>query len=388
MTQTDELYQGREQSRVKHYLLETYLTDLFFKVAQSRKGSMTAINFIDGFSGPWKTQDETNYVDTSFRLAIATFRKVRDNLLELNKERFIVRFIFCEKRKARHQELLKAVADDKDVEIHCIHGEFEDNLGEISGLCKNDFTFTFIDPTGFNIRTKEIASFLGARYGEFLLNYMADHVNRFVEREGLEDAYGSLLADPKWYGRINSPEMTGMKNEEKILVVLRERLKELGCADYVIDFPVLRPREDRIQFRLLLGTRNPSGVSVFRTAQKKAEQFQASVREKIKQDEKTGPDLFNPNEIAAHDLQSDGIDGTMAMQMAPARIDEFLKQRGGQVKYSELIAPILETERLTEAKLKKVLVNMRKMGVIEFELPPGKRVPQMATMIYSGSDLI
>ncbi len=375
----DELYKGREQSQIKHFILKRYLTTMAFKVAQSRAGRLTAINYVDGFSGPWQTQDDAGYEDTSFRQAITILREVRSELAKARTANLPIRFIFCEKNTKRYQKLTAAVANDTDLEIHCIPGQFEEKLDDISRICSDGFTFSFIDPTGFKIGTTAISNFLSTHRGEFLWNYMADHANRFLTRDGLEEAYGSLLADQKWVDRIYDPALSGLKNEEKILFVLRARLKELDCADYILDFPVFRPRQNRVQFRLLFGTRHSAGVSVFRDAQKKAEQFQATKREEIKQ-EVAGPLLITPEMHADSFLERDGIDGTLAKSDASRRIASFLDENG-IAHYSDLIAPILETERLTATGLKAVLAKMQNAGQVHFELPPRKRVPQDNTEI-------
>lgn len=379
MPEQDELYRGREQSQIKHFILKCYLTSMAFKVAQSRKGQLTAINYVDGFSGPWETQDKTDYEDTSFRQAIGVLREVRTELAELRGTRLPIRFVFCEKDPDRYKRLNAAVASDTDVDIHCIPGQFEENLGRISGICANGFTFTFIDPTGFKLATNEISKFLQTQRGEFLWNYMADHANRFLTRAGLEEAYGSLLAEQKWTDRINDTTLATLRNEEKVLVVLRDRLRELDCAKYILDFPVFRPRQNRVQFRLLFGTRHAAGVAVFRDVQKKAELFQATKREELKQ-ESGGPLLITPEMHAESFLHTEGIDGSAARSAARERITACLAENG-PISFGRLIAPVLETERLTETALKDVLVEMRKEEQIAFALPQRKRKPQSETVI-------
>jgi three-Cys-motif partner protein len=382
MADQENYYSGREQSQIKHFLLERYLTDMSFKVALSQPDVLTAINYVDGFSGPWGTRDEADYSDTSFGQAIIVLKKVRSELQRLKHERLPVRFVFCEKNRTRHGNLVKAVSEERSLDIRCLHGRFEEKLKDISAICRNGFTFTFIDPTGFKLNTIEISKFLRKHRGEFLWNYMADHANRFLTREGLEDAYGTLLADTRWMERCRDPDLSNLNNEQKILTLLRERLKELGCATYVIDFPVLRPRKNRVQYRLLFGTRSASGVSVFRSAQKKAEQFQIRLREQIKQKE-TEFSLVSPDMHAISILASEGIDGSRSSQSAPKAIISFLVT-SGPILFSHLVAPLLETERLTESGLKNVLVKMRQDGSISYSLPPKKRKPQGDTLITLG----
>ena len=73
----DSLYDGREQTLVKHFILRNYLLRLALIVGPWSK----AINYIDCFSGPWNVRSE-NYEDSSFGIAITELRKAREKLAE------------------------------------------------------------------------------------------------------------------------------------------------------------------------------------------------------------------------------------------------------------------------------------------------------------------
>jgi len=53
-------YKGKEQSFIKHRLLETYLERLFMIIGQHEN----RIRYVDCFAGPWKTESD-NLKDTS-----------------------------------------------------------------------------------------------------------------------------------------------------------------------------------------------------------------------------------------------------------------------------------------------------------------------------------
>lgn len=61
-------YSGREQTKVKHFILKRYLQALAHKIL-----TFSEITYIDGFSGPWETRTE-NFSDTSFMIAIGVLR--------------------------------------------------------------------------------------------------------------------------------------------------------------------------------------------------------------------------------------------------------------------------------------------------------------------------
>ena len=75
MDDSGQGYVGREQTFVKHYLLKHYF-ELFTHIVGSRWNSIT---YIDGFSGPWKTQD-SDYKDTSFAIAIQELRNAKTTM--------------------------------------------------------------------------------------------------------------------------------------------------------------------------------------------------------------------------------------------------------------------------------------------------------------------
>jgi len=61
---------GREPARVKHSLLEEYLPELAYRVGRT----WDSFGYVDGFAGPWKTQDPS-HADSSFAIAIDALRR-------------------------------------------------------------------------------------------------------------------------------------------------------------------------------------------------------------------------------------------------------------------------------------------------------------------------
>src|SRR5258708_1248376 len=65
-------YAGREQSFVKHVLLESYPEKLVHKVASR----YDQIAYVDGFAGPWLSANE-RFEDTSFGIALSALRRAK-----------------------------------------------------------------------------------------------------------------------------------------------------------------------------------------------------------------------------------------------------------------------------------------------------------------------
>ena len=231
---------------------------------------------MDAFAGPWRVSDE-NLSDASFDQALRTLEGVRANLGRNGVSGLKIRFCFCEKRATSVDRLRAYAEQHEQFEIHIFHDLFEDHLTAIASICKSGFTFTFIDPTGWNVRSGPIFDFLRAQNGEFLLNFMAEHVNRHAEYPQVSASFGRFLADPDWAIDFNALP-SDLSNEERIFRLLKRKMKSVRAATYLPDFPILKPRENRVKMRLILGTHSEKGLEVFRDVQNDVEHREIETR--------------------------------------------------------------------------------------------------------------
>ncbi len=86
-----EYYRGREQTYLKHFFLERYLERVAYNILSFK----TNFVYVDGFSGPWKSEDEA-FEDTSFVIALNELRIIRDGLEQLDRQ-VNMRCLFVEK---------------------------------------------------------------------------------------------------------------------------------------------------------------------------------------------------------------------------------------------------------------------------------------------------
>ncbi len=76
-----ELYAEREQTLVKHFILQKYLERFALIV-----GSFAdAITYVDCFSGPWNVRSQ-EMADSSFAIALSELRKARQALAEKSRD--------------------------------------------------------------------------------------------------------------------------------------------------------------------------------------------------------------------------------------------------------------------------------------------------------------
>lgn len=376
MTNHQEHYKGREQSYIKHSFLTQYLEMAAYRTLQ---GSTPIFNFVDAFAGPWSVADETDYSDASFDQALNTLEGVRVTLARKGLPGLKVRFFFCERNQQSADRLRSYAEKKRAFEIHVFPGTFEDNLDNVAAACKGGFTFTFIDPTGWNIDSAPVLKFLSQRHGEVLFNFMAENINRHAGYEGVSKSVGRFLAASDWKDEFNGLP-NDWSNEERVLHLLKQRMRMATAAQYIPDFPILKPRENRVKMRLLLGTRSAHGVSVFRDAQEKVERRQIEIRHRIQQQEEGFFSLFSDEEIAMLEQGSAGI-GCPRFQK---EVQEYVLNRLSESKsflFKKLAIEAMEAVPIRLTQFKDLLLEMRSQGRVAFDLPKTKRKPLDGTRI-------
>ena len=196
MNSNERFYDGREQTYIKHAFLRRYLELLSIKVLHA---GWDTFNYVDGFAGPWKIRDEQNYSDSSFDVATSLLSGIKEHYEQRNPGKKIkIRYVLCEKESGPAAQLREYAWQKDQLEIHVFEGKFEDNLEEIERRIPDGFTFTFIDPTSWVVRTEELCRFLKSRKGEFLFNFMTEEISRHCENEIVAGQFGDLLGDPNW----------------------------------------------------------------------------------------------------------------------------------------------------------------------------------------------
>ncbi len=377
-----DLYYNREQSFIKHLFLTKYLQTAAYKILQGRSQTF---NFVDAFAGPWKISDDAQYSDASFDQAISTLEAVRADLDERGKGGLRIRFCFCERCPNAVARLREYAAEKKPFEIYIFEGEFEANLDGIAAKLPDGFTFTFIDPTGWKIDTEKVLLFLREQKGEFMFNFMSDHINRFAGYEKVESSFDWLLAGPKWEDKFNRLPAC-WNNEQKVLHLIKEKMRTSKVATYVPDFPIMVPRIERVKMRLLLGTHSPEGLEVFRHVQEKVEKKEMEIRDGLSEGDSPQLRLFTPEHMAGLNQEQGGVGCKINQNLAEDIIVDFLKKHG-HASVGDMCNLAKEKVHIRQKQLNTLLKNMRARRVIHFDLPKGKRVPQPGSILTLASAL-
>ncbi len=368
-------YRGREQSYIKHQFLTQYLQAAAYKILLGRS---PIFNFVDAFAGPWRVSN-SDYSDASFSQALRTLEAVRADLARKGIDGLKIRLCLCERRETAVDQLTKYAESRRGLDIRIFPGSFEDNLDDIAADCHDGFTFSFIDPTGWDIRSEPILEFLKDRRGEFLLNFMAEHVNRHAKFSQVASSFGRFLADPDWSDEFYELP-SNWSNEQRVLHLLRQKIKKTGAASYVPDFPILKPLENRVKMRLLLGTHVAKGLEVFRDVQWKVEKQEIETRNQLRSEGQQQIGLFTDDEIVALQQNASGIGCPRFLRRAESQIVARLSDRGTQT-FSAIAVHVLEFVPMRLTQVKDLVNDMKIRGVLKFDLPPRKQKPQESTRI-------
>ena len=378
-----EYYRGREQTYLKHFILEHYLE----RVAHVIGYSHSEFVYVDGFSGPWKSHDE-KFEDTSFIIAIDKLKEVRTNLAKRDKHPQI-RCLFIERNDTAFESLDDAVRDVKDLEIKALCGSFEDLIRDILNFIGRSFSLVFIDPTGWTgFGMRKIEPLLRHDPGEVLINFMYDPINRFLTHPDpkIESSIDQLFGSAVWRSILVSEG----DRESAIVEAYRDSLRSTGHFQRVTSTRILKRTSDRSYFHLVYGTRHVKGLLEFRGVEKKVAEEQERVRSGAKQRhrvEQSGQqELFGSADVSS--LQSFQKERAARVQAAADALREMLRSQR-RVKYDVALAVLLERPLVWESDVKDTIGAMRRNGELEVKgLKPRERTPKLGSghsLVFSTS---
>lgn len=375
-----QLYQGREQSLAKHFILKRYLQALAFKVL--RHWDLT---YVDGFSGPWRSE-APDYSDTSFMIALNVLREAQQTIFEQTGKRRRIRCFFSESDRIAFEELSSAVAahhlPESCFEVRTFHGKFEDAISEIRDYSNQSFPIVFIDPTGWTgYPLPKIAPLFRGRKCEVLINFMYDHINRFLTHPDpvVIASLNPILGGEGWEARL-SPDL---EKGQAVELLFRETLKSTVGFEHVVSTRIDKSTADRPHFFLAYGTKDSAGLKAFREIEFGALKEHARNRSAAKarsRSERTGErDLFADHEA---DVQEATIEQIVESQkqLASNALVAFLKERG-PLRFDRLVGLLLEPFVLRETNVKDLCVGLAERGIIRNTWGARPRKPVEASLI-------
>ena len=123
---SSKFYEGKEQTYLKHFILENYLKKLCYTIGYSWN---IDVCFVDCFAGPWETECE-NYEDSSIKISLDVLKKVKKGLAENNRYANF-KAVYLEKDPDNYQTLSRILKQENEIQTVSIHGKFENKVDEI-----------------------------------------------------------------------------------------------------------------------------------------------------------------------------------------------------------------------------------------------------------------
>lgn len=375
-----DLYTGREQTFVKHLILQNYL-ERFAIIVGSQWDTLT---YVDCFSGPWKVKSE-EFKDTSFAIALEQLRKAREVHRERTGRTLSLRCFFLEKTLSAYKRLKHYTDQIDDVEIETKRKKLENAIEDIINFVQeggpNSFPFIFIDPTGWSgFAMETITPLLQLNPAEVLINFMTEHIRRFIEspQKQTQESFVRLFGSGQFKDTLRGLEEKD--REDTLVTAYSESVKRVGEFGYTSSAIVLHPKKDRTHFHLIYATREPKGIEVFKAAEKKAMPLMEKTRDEAQKrgrEERTGQTELAFSSMAAHD-PSPYFRSLRERYTSRARAAVFdLIQSNRQLPYDKAWSSAMTFPLTWESDLKKWLSDWKSTGWLEFTgMKEGQRVPQ------------
>jgi three-Cys-motif partner protein len=372
-------YVGREQTLVKHIILQKYL-ERFAHIIGSR---WSTINYIDCFSGPWNVHSQ-NLEDSSFYIAISELRKAQEAHAKRGRK-ILIRGFFLEKDSAAYQRLQGYAGKNSapNVEIVTKHEELADASGAIQAFVKaggrDAFTFLFIDPTGWTgFEMDVIRPLLQLQPSEVVINFMTEHIRRFINTlpPAIQITFDRMFGSNGYreYIRANSDE----DRDDLLVRLYSERLRQIGSFPYVCNAIVLHPGKDRSYFHLIYCTRDLKGVEVFKDAEKRGmaamQKARAGAKARRRVETTHTYNLFSAEQLSS----SDFYDGLVARYKLTVRENVLaLLKKEQRVEYDQAWEEALKSPLVSERDLKEWIRDWRKEGLTIEGFERAQRVPRL-----------
>jgi three-Cys-motif partner protein len=372
-------YSDREQTKAKHFILKRYLQALAFKVLR-----FYDITYVDGFSGPWKSQTE-DFADSSFMIAISVLRDAQQQIASEIGKRQKIRCFFSENNSEAFAKLTAAIAPfhkpEQDFEIKTYCGDFEDAVPEIQAFIGQSFPLIFIDPTGWTgYAFEKIKPLFNRPKCEVLINFMYDFINRAASMSDAKTiaSLDPILGGPNWEERLD-PHLYRGRAVEKLF---RDTLRAAGDFAFVVSTKIDRSTADRPLFFIAYGTKSRDGLKAFRETEYGALRVnardRAAAKERRRESKLRAADLF-PGLDA--NVQESIIDDIVEEQKALASEILLVTLQDFAICFSDAWSMLLQAYTLRVTNVKDICVDLAKAGKIENTWGGGNRKPRDSDLI-------
>lgn len=362
-----DFYDGREQSRAKHDILRRYLEPFSNKILSAWQ----SIDFIDGFSGPWKNTDTENLSDTSIGISLSTLSNVAEARGHSSHAPQI-RCIFNEKDPRTYARLENYIERSRKmfplIEIRTFQGEFSNNAPKIRKTASNAYQLLFVDPTGYTGFPPSALKLFGNRSSEIIVNFMRSFMERFVsgDHSDKEAALIGLVGEKRARHLLD----TGSNIEDIEAEYLKMLRADLGYQ-FAGFSPIHNPDKEQIHFNLAFATNHSMGMETMRTAEFKA--LSDYDRARFSKKQPCEGDLFG-SMIEELDIRGPYLRTREShLRRAGEDLLALLTKHPEGLKFDQLSALAQQSLYLRRTEIKDILVGLTTLGEISDNWKVGRK---------------
>jgi len=288
--------------------------------------------------------------------------RIRTSLLRDQGKNVRIRYIFIESNSAAFQELESSRANFSDLNISTWHGDFQTLIPRIVQEVSRAFSLVFIDPTGWTgFPLNDLKPLLKLR-GEFIINFMFDHISRFLEhpRPEISETFDPVFGSNDWRSDLSSRIASGSSREDAILATYVDHVRTLGNVPYVTSTRIKKPLVDRSYFHLVYGTKNWKGIYEFREVERRA----ADEQEQVRNAARYKADLARTGQESLWgQLQPPGAPKSFEEEkkqniVRATEVLTSLLQSQQQVPYEHALARTMEVPLIWKADFRAILTNL------------------------------
>jgi three-Cys-motif partner protein len=368
----DKFYYDREQSQVKHRILERYLQAF----APIIGNSYDEIVYVDCLAGPWESRD-ADLSDTSFHTALSVFRECKRRGRCKH-----VRALLIEEKPESYARLQAYAEKIDDIEVETQNWDFNEHVGDVVKFPKRSrrksFAFFFIDPTGWTeARIDRIRPILQVQPGEVLINFMTSWIKRFLDdpRKPFQELLGEDVH------RLRTLE--GDELEDELVATYASLVRKAGAFEFTCAVPILMPDRDAIHYHLVYGTRGFKGLEEFKKSEAVAIPYMHERRAKAQQrrEEENSGQAFLLAPLDTYKETRFKTFNERRKESAKHAVLELLQTRG-TCTYKELFGESMQFATVVQSDLREWLEMWKVQGLISYlNWNSRQRVPQPETRV-------
>lgn len=240
-----------EQTQIKHKVLTYY-----WRIWLSKLGKYNDTMFFDchGGCGAYIRPDTSE-------IEYGSSVQVDKISAEINDKRSHKNYMCICENSERNLRNLKSVWIDQGCSNLCRFkaSDFNEVLQDkkVKNFYSTHPTLFFIDPFGYDLIMQNMSDMMSSRGSEILINFMFDHMNRFLSIEGIDAQRDLYFGCHDW---VKALSMEGNGREEFLVALYKKRLKEITGAKFVFAYRLCFPNKRQTYYYLVHATNDIQGI--------------------------------------------------------------------------------------------------------------------------------